>query len=89
MGRWMVAAGAVLAWMGAAQAAPLAAYGELPTVENAAISPNGQAIAYATGMRRLAVTAPHGTVLAACERHNPDGRMALIGIPLDVRCCAG
>lgn len=27
-----------------------------------------QAIAYATGMRRLAVTAPHGTVLAACEQ---------------------
>lgn len=27
-----------------------------------------QAIAYATGMRRLAVTAPPGTVLAVCEQ---------------------
>jgi hypothetical protein len=27
-----------------------------------------QAIAYASGIRRLAVTAPHGTVLAACEQ---------------------
>lgn len=27
-----------------------------------------QAIAYATGMRRLAITASHGTVLAVCEQ---------------------
>ena len=27
-----------------------------------------RAIAYASGIRRLAVTAPHGTVLAACEQ---------------------
>jgi hypothetical protein len=27
-----------------------------------------QAIAYTSGMQRLAITAPHGTVLAACEQ---------------------
>lgn len=37
-----------------------------------------QAIAYASGMQRLAITAPHGTVLAACEQLAlTDGRKLL------------
>lgn len=37
-----------------------------------------QAIAYASGMQRLAFAAPHGTVLAACEQLAlTDGRKLL------------
>jgi dipeptidyl aminopeptidase/acylaminoacyl peptidase len=72
MGRWLVAAGAVLAWMGAAQAAPLAAYGELPAVENAAISPNGQAIAYATHIDGKTRVLVH-----AIDDHKPLGGLDL------------
>ena len=37
-----------------------------------------QAIAYASGMQRLGLTAPHGTVLAACEQLAlTDGRQLL------------
>jgi len=37
-----------------------------------------QAVAYVTAMKRLAATAPHGTVLAACEQLAlTDGRKLL------------
>jgi dipeptidyl aminopeptidase/acylaminoacyl peptidase len=48
MFRWLVAAGVGLVCLGGAQAAPLEAYGALPVIDSAVISPNGQAIAYAT-----------------------------------------
>jgi dipeptidyl aminopeptidase/acylaminoacyl peptidase len=48
MHRWLIAAGLGLACLATARAAPLETYGELPSVDNVTISPDGKALAYST-----------------------------------------
>ena len=66
---WRILAGlAALFWSGVAAAAPLSAYGRLPSLDSVEISPDGQRLAYigVTGeSRRLEVQQLDGRVLAS------------------------
>ena len=88
MREWLLALGAAFAFGCGAQAAPLEAYGKLPTIEQATVSPGGDYLAYVvtngetrtiavqtTADRKLLATAGAGTVKVRDLRWAGDGHL--------------